>query len=282
MTGTDPKLFADAHTHLSNPKFLEDAGVDLQDYLGQARLQGIERFVLAGTDAEDWKRQLDLKREFPDRFWVSLGLHPWWVMSMTASEVMVSLEQLESLVKGQDRGLIQGIGELGLDYGPKFKSLENPEQVAELQVTAFERQLNFALKNDYPLVLHIVDAHNEAIGILKKSLQQLGKKDCRGMVHGFSASFEVALEYIKLGLKISVGIGVFAKGFAKLKNTVKLIEPEYLLIETDGPGIYLGHKLDSTTLYKVADAVASIQGDGSKPAQWYLAQNWTTLKQWSK
>lgn len=275
MTGIASKGFVDAHTHLSSPEFLEKIGLTLDDYLAQARVHGIDRFVLAGTDPADWERQIALLQKYPDRFWVALGLHPWWVMEMTGAEVRAALAALAVHCEG---GKLHAVGELGLDYGPKFKRLENPEECAEIQAMAFERQLNLALDHGLPLVLHIVDAHRDAIRVLKAQMQQRGLSQLRGMVHGFSGSAEIAREYIAMGLKMGIGTAVMGRGFLKLKEAVCVLPLDCLLLETDGPGVYRGLALGPQTLLEVAQAVASLRG--LKDSVVLLEQTRATLSSW--
>lgn len=64
----------------------------------------------------------------------------------------------------------------------------------------FEAQLALAKSVNLPVIIHSVKAHSEVLGCLKKHQLPRG-----GVIHAFSGSTEIALEYIKLGFKLGIG-----------------------------------------------------------------------------
>ena len=57
----------------------------------------------------------------------------------------------------------------------------------------------------------------------------------KGVIHAYSGSLEMALEYIKMGFYIGVGGVLTFKNANKLLNVVENIPLESILIETDSP-----------------------------------------------
>jgi Tat protein secretion system quality control protein TatD with DNase activity len=106
------------------------------------------------------------------------------------------------------------------------------------------------------LVLHIVQAHQLAIELLKE--QPLPSRP--GLIHGFSASAEMAHEYISLGFLISIGPSFLKKGFKQLKRAVMNIKMEDLVIESDSPRDRLEPELDLGVVNRVAQEIAKIKG----------------------
>ena len=87
--------------------------------------------------------------------------------------------------------------------------------------------LDLAEEVDLPVIIHNRDATGDMLSILKKH-------KCKGIIHCFSGSIEVAREYIKMGYKLGIG-GVITFKNSKLKDALKEIGLEHVLLETDSP-----------------------------------------------
>jgi TatD DNase family protein len=175
------------------------------------------------VDPEDWQRQLELKRRHPREILTSFGLHPWWVAKATREQFEQEFLELKRLIDQAD-----GLGETGLDYGPRLEKSMGPDH-RENQQHAFRRQLELAATK--PLVLHIVRAHSDAIS----TLAEFGPFSREGIVHSFSGTKENARKYLDLGLSLSISGGITRKGFESLKKAVAYIPLDRLLVETDSP-----------------------------------------------
>ena len=123
-----------------------------------------------------------------------------------------------------------GIGEIGLDYHYKRE-----EQHRLKQHLWFLYQLDIAWKMKLPVILHVRDAHEDALRILKiHPARKLG-----GVIHCFYGSKEIAEQYLKLGYHIGIGGSVLQleERAKDLWKAIPLIPLDRILVETDAPFI---------------------------------------------
>lgn len=234
----------DGHCHLS---FLSDEKLD-QLFLFPKEGSS-EIFIQGGYDVQDWQRQIELSRRYPEsHIRTCFGIHPWVINKMKKNEREIAW--LKLLEMSPQASLI---GETGLDC-PTSSDLE----MRQVQIDFFIRhiQLSCALKR--PLVLHIVQAHGQCL----KILQDHGHLKPFGIVHSFSGSQEVAQQYVDLGFFISIGPNLLKKGFKKLRESVMHIDLRYLIIESDTPALALPVKqrtYDGKIILEIASAIGQIK-----------------------
>ena len=148
---------------------------------------------------------------------------------------------------------VVAIGEIGLDY-----YWEEPAH--EIQKLWFSRQLDLAKAIRKPIIIHSRDAAKDTYDIMSAH----GAKEIGGVIHCFSYSAEMALEYVKMGFYIGVGGVVTFKNGRKLKEVVEAVPIEWILLETDSP--YLapepnrGMRNSSLNLPYIAERIAEIKG----------------------
>ncbi|MFN7728259.1 MAG: TatD family hydrolase [Bdellovibrio sp.] len=235
--------WADAHLHFADPRI-----DNVQTLVEQAQALGVHSFLQGGVGPEDWARQRVLAAQFAGLLPV-YGLHPYWVSDHSGPECEMALDQLARDMMGAS-----ALGETGLDFRPHICKDSEARQIA-----CFESQLEMSRIANLPVVLHLVQAHAEALRVL----ELFGDK-VRGMVHAFTGSAAEAEDWCARGLMISVGGPVCRPDFKRLHQAVKAVPLDLLLLETDSPdqpppGILPGHNSPSTLL-QVADAVAQIKG----------------------
>ena len=148
----------DSHCHLTDLRCFPD----VDQIMSRGRAQGVTKWVLAGTDPEDWDRQLQLSAKYPESLITNFGLHPWWIEKMTRAEIDIALRTLETKLK-----FAHGLGETGLDFYEK----RDPSKFAD-QVYAFEIQVKMAVQLQKPLVLHVVKAFDEVLKVLKTDVER--------------------------------------------------------------------------------------------------------------
>ncbi len=210
--------FWDAHSHLADPRL--DSVRD--EWLLAARKAGICGWIQGGVYPEDWERQKQLKALHPREIRTAFGLHPWWIASAEKAAVDAGWEKLQISVADAD-----ALGETGLDQARDRKKLPS----YAWQVDLFERQIQLAKDSQKPLVLHIVQAHSDALALLKK----YGPFPHGGLVHSFSDTLETAQAYIGLGLLISIGADATRPSPAKILTCLKGLPADSLVLETDCP-----------------------------------------------
>jgi TatD DNase family protein len=228
----------DAHAHISF--FNEDV---ICKMLEQGILKNLRFWCLAGYDASDWLKQQTLIDKFPKSFAPVFGLHPWRVIEMSESDIEADMKTLEAVLP-----FAKALGETGVD---KFKTED--VRLVQKQIALFEQHMELNKKFQWPLVLHIVRAENEALAVLKNYTYS-------GVIHGFSGSYETAKRFIDLGFKISVGRGAYVQGYRQLKECVQKLNISDFLIESDAATTDDGLTEDPIAVFfKVATAVAEIK-----------------------
>jgi len=213
----------DAHSHLAD-KRLDD---DRCEMLERSRAAGVTRWIQGGYGPDDWARQIVLEESLGDAFVTSFGVHPWFALETHDVQLDAALRRLEEMLPST--GLL---GELGLD---RFRLKKIPEfkraDADKRQRHAFTAQLALAYGKRYPLVLHVVHAHDEVLAKLKS----LGPPPAGGMVHSFSGNATEAKRYLDLGLYLSFGTGALRAGREPLLQVAASIPKERRLLETDSP-----------------------------------------------
>ena len=173
------------------------------------------------------------------------GVHP----SETAE---LNEENFKWLAQQCRQSKIVAVGEIGLDY-----YWEEPEH--EIQKIWFERQLELAREVNKPVIIHSREAAKDTYDIMcAHKASELG-----GVVHCYSYSAEMALEFVKMGFMIGIGGVVTFKNGKKMKEVVEAVPIEKILIETDSP--YLapepnrGKRNSSLNLSYIAREIAAIK-----------------------
>ena len=142
-----------------------------------------------GVSLESCKEVLELAAQYPGRIFPAIGIHP----TRSIFEKWSDRHKLDAYANTP--GVI-AIGEIGLDYHYKRE-----EQHQLKQHIWFIYQLNLAWKLKLPVILHVRDAHDDALRILKwHPARKLG-----GVIHCFYGSKEIAEQYLKLGYHIGIG-----------------------------------------------------------------------------
>ena len=212
-------MLIDSHTHFD--LILEDKTVNENDLLKGLRYSNIEYSVQISIDSSglEWSRKFAEKNSEYGILYTA-GIHP----SSPASGA--NLNELENFVqkvmKSSQSHLLIGIGECGLDY----YRLRQPK---EAQIKSFERQIDLAEKYSLPLIIHLRDAMEDGLEILKR------KKVSSGIMHCFAGGADDAKRALDLGLMISFAGNVTYKNAHELHESAKYVPGDMLLLETDAP-----------------------------------------------
>jgi len=203
----------DSHAHLD---FGPAAG-RVSEVLARAREAGVQ-YVAAigvGRDPDSMRAAADIAAEHDD-VCATAGVHPH---DASLAEGLRSL-----LRQAGARPEVKAIGEMGLDY----HYMRSPREV---QQQAFRQQLRVARDLGKPVVLHLREAHADAMEILvEENVAEVG-----GIVHCFSSGPSELAEYLDLGLYISFsGIVTFPQA-KPVREAARLTPADRLLVETDSP-----------------------------------------------
>lgn len=229
----------DTHSHLFDEVFEND----LENCILRAKKVNIDKIILVGfslnTNEKAWEMSQRDKIFYP-----TAGLHP----SEASPDNQKNLLLLEEFILTHQ---VYAIGECGLDY---HYGKENIDEQKEL----FEGQIMLAIKYKLPLIIHMRDATQDTFSILKKYMGMV-----QGVMHCYSGSYEMALEFIKLGFYISIGGVVTFKNAVESKKIIEKMDLNKLLVETDCPYLapvpYRGKRNESSFVALVVEEIARIR-----------------------
>ena len=229
-------MIIDSHAHYNNnayKKLFRYLSYDKDGYalkegdreqLFQEFLNADIRYAIEpGVSLESCKEVLELTSQYPGRIFPAIGIHP----TRFIFEKWSDRHKLDAYAKTP--GVI-AIGECGLDYHYPRK-----EQHRLKQHFWFLYQLNLAWKLKLPVILHVRDAHQDALRILRRHpTRKLG-----GVIHCFYGSKQIAEQYLKLGYHIGIGGSVLQleERAKDLWDAIPYIPLDRILIETDAPFI---------------------------------------------
>lgn len=236
--------YIDTHCHFNFSPFVETLEQSL-DRFRQAKVKGL---IIPATQATDFTRLLSLAQSTSDLF-PAVGLHPLWT-SVHRHEDITQLEML--LAQHQS---IVAVGEIGLDFF-------NTELVnlAAQQTEYLEAQLCLAKQHRLPVILHSRRSHDQLAKILRQA-----ELSARGVVHGFSGSYQQAKRFIELGYFIGVGGTITYPRANKTRETIRQLPLESLVLETDAPDMPLfgfqGEANRPEQVIAVCEALAELRGE---------------------
>lgn len=251
-------MLFDSHTHLNNEGYTAEERAELIASIEASELS----FVMdVGFDFESSCVAYEHAKKYPWCYAV-VGCHPHDTKKMDEETLVL----LRSLAKKEK---VRAIGEIGLDYYHNHSDRETQEYW-------FRKQLQLALELAMPIVIHDRDANDDVLRILKEEgvfsanrLSQFppqydGASDARLLLHCYSGSRELALQYLKLGATISIAGPVTYKNARKLIEVVDAVPIERLLIETDAPYLtpepFRGRPNQSPYVAYTAQKIAELKG----------------------
>ena len=248
--------FIDTHSHLYSSQFDEDR----TQVVAAAIAARVNTILLPNISSEYTKAMNNLCAEFPNNCFSMMGLHPCDVKADTlASELQHVQQELET-------GKYIAIGEIGLD-------LHWDKSTLEIQNKAFIQQIEWAKHYKLPIAIHVRDSFTEAIEIIEK----LNDKNLRGIFHCFTGNAEDAQRVINLGgFYLGIG-GVLTFKNSGLDKTIKEIDIQHLILETDAPYLaptpFRGKRNESKYLVHIAEKLAEIHTIELSEVAWITTEN---------
>ncbi|MBR3842323.1 MAG: TatD family hydrolase [Christensenellaceae bacterium] len=201
----------DTHTHIMSERFDEDREALLAELFGNELISGL---IEIGTEPGDLEAVKNLAEQY-EKVWFAPGVHPH-----SASEFTDETEaHILSLLKHEKA---VALGEIGLDFHYDFSP-------RDIQREVFIRQLRIAKSLNKPVIIHSREAAAEMFETLKK------ENVTNGVLHCFSENAAHAEDILSLGLYIAFGGAITHKTRDELREAVKVVPLEKLLIETDCP-----------------------------------------------
>lgn len=197
----------DTHSHidmLQNPEAEINAALEA----------GVEKIIIPGVEPDTFDKITEFIDKY-DNVYGCIGVHPSEVQKFTddTAKKIALLAHHPKMV---------GIGEIGLDY-------YWDKTFVDVQKKVFKTQIEIAMSMDLPVIIHDREAHLDTFNILKEANYN------KVLMHCFSGSVEFAKECVNLGWYLGIGGVVTFKNARKMKDVVKEIPIENLVLETDAP-----------------------------------------------
>ena len=204
------RTMIDTHTHLYAEEFDEDRNEAIQ----RALEKGITEFYLPAIDSESHEKMLQLEAEYPNQIFSMMGLHPCYVKPESwEHELKIVKEYL-------DKRAFPAIGEIGID-------LYWDKTTLDIQVKAFEQQIDWAIEKDLPIVIHTRESFDETFEVLERKKHP----KLRGIFHCFSGNLEQAKHSIDLNFILGIG-GVVTFKNGKIDQFLNEIPLDKIVLET--------------------------------------------------
>ena len=232
-------MIIDSHCHLDYEPLINN----IDQVLLNAKKENITNLLTIGTSLESSKKVLEIVSKYPNVYG-AIGIHP---NSTTGN--LDKLDEIHMLKKKNKK--IIAFGETGLDYFYKRSDKKD-------QIIAFEKHVEFSISEKIPVIIHTRDADDDTISIVKKYY-----KKTNFLIHCFTGNLEFAKNLLNLNCLISFsGIITFKKS-NDLRDIVKYVPLEKMLIETDSPYLspdpFRGKSNEPANVKIVAETVASIK-----------------------
>ncbi len=260
--------YFDAHTHVNFVAFKDDMDAAIQ----RAADAGVGMNTV-GTQFDTSKDAVAIAEKY-ENVYATIGLHPIHTGKSYHDEKELGEGGKAFTSRGEDfdagkyEALAQSpkviaIGECGLDY---YRLEEGTKKIQE---EAFVQQIELANKLGKPLMLHIRNAYDDALAILKAHAK------VKGDVHFFAGDWAVAKQFLDLGFTLSfTGVLTFTRDYDEVVKNAPL---DMLLSETDAPYVapkpYRGKRNEPAYVVEVVKAIATIRGEDEKMVQEQLLAN---------
>ncbi|HVZ70399.1 MAG TPA: TatD family hydrolase [Rhizomicrobium sp.] len=235
-------MLVDSHCHLDFPEFASELDAVVQ----RAADAGVRVCVTIGTTLAKFPQVEAVAGKFPN-VWCSVGIHP----HEAEKELLADSGPLLERAKNPK---VVAIGETGLDYyyehSPRAEQQQN-----------FRAHIAASRETRLPLVVHTRDAEDDTISILR---EEMGKGTFPGLIHCFTGTKKLAGAALELGFCISVsGIATFKKS-DELRDVLKDIPLDRLLVETDAPYLapmpHRGKRNEPAFVKNTAAVLAGLKG----------------------
>jgi len=237
-------LFVDSHCHLDRIN-LEKDKIEFDQLFVNAEKNNVAHMLCVAISLDQFPDMV-AKSEKYDNVSYSCGVHPLHV----GEDKQFTLKDLERMASDER---VVAVGETGLDY---YYS----KDTVPMQHEYFAKHIEVANTLNKPLIVHTRDAREDTIGILKEN----NADRCRGVLHCFTESWEMAKAAMDIGFYISIsGIATF-KNAVELQDVVRKLPLDRLLIETDSPYLapvpFRGKQNQPAYVKHVAEFVAELKG----------------------
>lgn len=218
-------MLIDTHCHLDimlpkKTEQLTDSDLPvISAIVERAKKNQVEKIINIGCNILESKNGLWLSEKFENVF-ATIGIHP----TELNEDWKIAFSELKKVFDDRSKkSKLVGIGEIGLDFYHKPFNFQK-------QKDGFLAQFEFALKNNFPVVIHCREAATELLEILKPYAGQF-----RGVMHCFQQSEVVAIKVIEWGLMLGIDGPINYPKNSSLREICQKVGLANLILETDSP-----------------------------------------------
>jgi TatD DNase family protein len=214
-----PVPTVDAHAHM---EIVTDAAFDspeVAQVIAEAKSVNVDRIVQVGYSASQSQWCVSAAEKWNTSVLAAVGLHP--NQAPVVADMYADLKIIEELAT---HPRVRAIGETGLDY------FRTPPELRARQQESFKWHIELAKKTKKALVIHDRDSHDDVLSVLL----EVGAPE-KTVFHCFSGDVAMAKTCIERGYILSFAGTLTFKNAPELREAVKLVPHDQLLVETDSP-----------------------------------------------
>jgi len=180
-------------------------------------LERVDFLITIGCDKEEIKKAIKIANKY-ENVYASIGYHPYDVNEITDED----LKDLKELARKEEK--VIAIGECGLDY---YRDITPKDK----QVYFFEKQIEMAKQLNLPLIVHSREANRDTEDIL----ENYAPFEAGGIIHCFGGDLQMMEKCIDMGFYISFAGNITYPKAESLREVLKRVPLDRLLLETDSP-----------------------------------------------
>ncbi len=245
--------YIDIHSHLYFNDFDHD-----RDQVIDRIIKNKIGSIIVGTNIRNSLEAINLAKK-DEHFFATAGLHP---TDIDGTDLNALKTEIGEIIKNPK---VVAVGECGLDY---FRMGQDIQTFKNRQKECFEIQVELAIENNLPLMIHCRDAYEEILDILKKFKKRTADPDDSyyqkrliGNFHFFAGSIKILKQVLDLGFHVSyTGVITFASQYEEL---IKLTPMDRIHAETDAPFVapipFRGKRNEPTYVLEIIKKIAEIK-----------------------
>ncbi|MEW8507705.1 MAG: TatD family hydrolase [Candidatus Thiodiazotropha sp.] len=236
-------MLVDSHCHLDRVGLGPYDG-DFTRFMSTTLGSGIDHLLCVSIDLESWPAMAALVADY-SQVSISVGVHP--------NDKERREPDVAELLRLSRSEKVVAIGETGLDYF-------HGEGDLDWQRERFRRHIRAAKAAAMPLIIHTRDARDDTIRIM----QEEDAVEAGGVMHCFTENWSMAKRALEMGFYVSFSGIITFKNAAELREVVKQVPMDRLLVETDSPYLspvpHRGKPNQPIHVRHVAECVAELKG----------------------
>ena len=252
-------MIIDSHCHLTFGDYEED--MDL--VIANAKEKGVQTILNVATNKDEYAQMVGLLERYPFVYG-AFGIHPDSIEPNNIIKIDELLDLLHHLK-------IIGVGETGLDY--HYETVDR-----KYQQESFMIHIEAARQTGLPLIIHTRNADDDMVSILQETMLY---SPFKAMLHCFSSSEKLAKKALDLGLYLSVSGMITFKNANDLREIIKKVPLNRLLVETDAPFLapvpYRGKRNEPSYITETFKMLAELKNISLDELSKTLADNFYTL-----